>query len=489
MLYRPPAEKNALWDTWLLEKDGIFYLFSLTRDNPKTALWDSFRLAVSTDCVHWQDKGVILRKADSVDWMGTGHTWKVGDKYILNYSECTGNLQTIKFATSSDLLQWDELGDNYISLPDSRWYQVGLENSPTATPRWDCIYVIPAENRDGYVGFLTANANFGHPSRRGVAGCVYSKDSLHFEALPPAVNPGLSAEIEVGGVAKIGSNWYMAVSLPHNLLGERNAWPDAANSGTQYLVSKNQTGPYILPTGNNRLLSAPKGWSYFGRFFSHAGKVFLNHHVIPAFAEDGISFAPLKEVREIEDGSIALFYWSGNNALKGDVLPIKLNNFIPILCGSVDPCHWTVNDNFMTASADGCAGITTINLNEQNRHGIIIDINIKFNSKTGSAGILLAPGNNNGHVLLIHQNGTAEVGTIHKNRYGWNIESLHTLPDFISPTENYHLKCLTLNSFAEFYINDRLIDVISLPFIPTEIGMIAEDCEVVFSEMVVVEMG
>jgi hypothetical protein len=79
MLYRPPTDKNALWDTWLIEKDGIFYLFSLTRDNPSTPLWDSFRLASSTDCVHWTDEGVIMRKDDDVDWMGTGHTWKVGD--------------------------------------------------------------------------------------------------------------------------------------------------------------------------------------------------------------------------------------------------------------------------------------------------------------------------------------------------------------------------------------------------------------------------
>ncbi len=486
MIYRPPADKNALWDTWLLEKDGLFYLFSLTRDNPQSALWDSFRLAVSDDCLHWNDKGVILRKADGVDWMGTGHTWKVGDHYVLNFSECTGNLQVIKFAISTDLLNWQLLGDEYISLPDPKWYQAGLENSPTSSPRWDCIYVVPAEDSDGYVGFLTANACFGHPSRRGVAGCLYSDDGMHFVARPPAIDTGLSAEIEVGGVARIGESWYMAVSLPHNLLGERDAWPDSANSGTQYLVSKSQTGPYLLPTGNNRLLSAPHRWSYFGRFFTHAGTTFFNHHVIPANGDDGISFAPLKEVREIADGMIALFYWAGNDNLKGDKLPCGFSDLNPLFCGSVDPCKWELTDSALTINANDGAGICRMELDKKE---IIVDITIDFNTENGSAGIFLPASENNGYALLISHHGTAEVGAIHKNRYGWNIEPLHTLTNLIDNATRYKLKILIRGSFVEYYINDRLADVISMPFQLNGIGLIAESTNVTFDNFVVTGMN
>ena len=283
MLYTPPTHRWALWDTWLFADEGTFYLFSLNWEHIR---FDSFRLAASTDLVHWEDQGVILRMEDGLDNIGTGHTWKVGDTYVLNYCANKDGLQSIRFAASRDLRQWDFLGSAYESVPDERWYQVGLDGCATGHPRWDGIYVLPDEDGGGYIGYLTATANSGPLARRGVAGCVRSADGLKFTPAPPVVEPGLACQIEVGGVAGIGSHWYMAVSLPHNTLGERGAWPDTG-VGTQYLVAESQDGPFRLPSGNNRLLSARSRWSYFGRFLAHEGTVLFNHHSIVAQDQNG----------------------------------------------------------------------------------------------------------------------------------------------------------------------------------------------------------
>ena len=37
------------------------------------------------------------------------------------------------------------------ALRDPRWYQVGFQDCATGHPRWDGIYVLPAEDGDGYI--------------------------------------------------------------------------------------------------------------------------------------------------------------------------------------------------------------------------------------------------------------------------------------------------------------------------------------------------
>lgn len=479
MLYHPPGAPNTLWDTWLFAESGTYYLFALTRETPESALWDSVRLATSADLVHWEDRGTILRKAPGVDWMGTGHTWKAGGRYVLNFSECTGNLQRIRFAVSDDLLQWTPLEDAL--EPDPRWYQAGHDGSTVAEPRWDCIYVVPAEDGDGFVGYLTATANFGSPARRGVAGMVVSDDGLHFAATRPATVPGLAAQVEVGGVAKVGDQWVMAVSLPHHLLGQRGAWPDGG-VGTQYLVSPKQAGPFRLPPGNNRLLSAPRWWSYFGRFFAHEGRVFFNHHVIPAGGQDAIAFAPLKEVRPLVQGQVGLFYWPGNDALRGAPIPLGWDDFTPVHSGSVDPCAWTADDAGLHADARGAAGVAWHELGAVGWHGVIIDVDV---ATTAAAGLYLGPTDREGWALLRH-GGAVEIGTLTRTGMGWHLDSLDTQP--ITARERHHLRLLARGSFAELYVDDRLIHAISMEHRFLGFGFIAEDGEATFSGLTVQQM-
>ena len=494
MLYMPPTHRWALWDTWLFAEKGLFHLFSLNWES-NGVRFDSFRLATSTDLVHWEDQGVVLHMEDGLDHIGTGHTWKVGNVYVLNYCANKNGCQTIRFATSRDLLHWDRLGSEYESFPDKQWYQIGLDSCATGHPRWDGIYVLPSEAGNGYIGYLTATANYGPPARRGVAGCVRSEDGLKFTPAAPVTEPGLTCQIEVGGVAKIGSHWYMAVGLPHDVLGERTAWPDTG-IGTQYLVADSQAGPFRLPLGNNRLLSARRRWSYFGRFFAHEGTVLCNHHSIAAqnvngsvLTEDGVMFAPVKEVRETSPGHIALFYWQGNDVLCGEALPASQENLQPVFSGDVDPCAWRFGTDTILAEAQETGGILCCEIGEEAAAiGTVVDVCLTLDGDTGAAGIFFRSTERAGFALMLHADGTVEVGGMHWAPWAWGFRPHDVQTDCFAPGRDHRIKVLARASFVELYVDGRLVNVVSMPRRFHGVGLVASDCRAAFSDLTVRRM-
>ena len=489
MLYMPPTHRWALWDVWLFAEAETFYLFSLNW-KPDGVRHDSFRLATSTDLVHWEDQGVILHKDPDLDSIGTGHTWKVNDTYVLNYTANKDGLQTIRFATSDDLVHWTRLGIDYESRPDERWYQVGHGGTATDHPRWDAIYLLPSEDGNGYIGYLTATANHGPLARRGVAGCVRSPDGLKFSAVPPVTEPGLTSQIEVGAVARIGEHWYMAASLPQNILGERRAWPDNG-IGTHYLVAERQTGPFRLPAGSNRLLSSPERWSYFGRFFELEGTVLCCHHSIAALdargavmTEDGVMFAPLKEVREIELGQIALFYWQGNDALHGERLPLSERELRPAFRGEIDTCTWEFDEDQISCEAHGTGGVTCCELGEQQANtGIVVDVHITLEGDNGAAGVFLGFSDSAGFALMVRADGAVEIGCVLHAPWGWGISPQDRQSDCVAPGMAHQIKVLARASFVEIYCDGRLAQVVSMPQRFRGVGLIVEDCQAVFHDL------
>ena len=94
MLYYPQNVKE-IWDTWLYYENGIHYLFTLHKS--EGLVWDGISLSISKDGVHFQEQGIIITKRADAEWLGTGSTWRVGDKVYLNFSECRGGIQSIFF--------------------------------------------------------------------------------------------------------------------------------------------------------------------------------------------------------------------------------------------------------------------------------------------------------------------------------------------------------------------------------------------------------
>ena len=197
-------------------------------------------MATSADGVHWQERGVILRKADGVTWMGTGSTWRspnfeTDGKFQLNFSEWRGDRQTIFFAESTDLLHWKRLGPEFEFQQDVRWYQ--------PKGRWDCIYTIPRTG-GGLFGYWTAD-----PEGRPGVGFGQSLDGVHWEALEPPLFVDGAPHGEAGAVERIGQKYYL-------LLG---------SGGMKTLVADQPQGPFRPARKNFALLHG--GPTYFARSF------------------------------------------------------------------------------------------------------------------------------------------------------------------------------------------------------------------------------
>lgn len=206
MLYRP--EHDLMWDTWLVERDGLFHLFyiRISPQAPASTLrptigdgWDGISLAVSSDLLHWQEVGPVLEKHPDAAWLGTGMIYRVDDWYVMNFSEeRPAGHQVVCLARSRDLLRWERLAAEYDLYPDPRHYQTRQEESADPLPRWDSIGVVPPTDPGGaYVGFICANARGTLPGQCGTLGLLRSPDGLHWEQLPPVVEPGLFPSYEV----------------------------------------------------------------------------------------------------------------------------------------------------------------------------------------------------------------------------------------------------------------------------------------------------
>ena len=154
MLHRP--NQHRMWDTWIYPHGGKHYLCYLQRSagcrHSVPWYWDSLGLAVSDDLLHWQEVGTILQQDPGAeDWMGTGRTWWVGDRFLINYSEICQGAQRIRFAESTDLVHWTKLDASHDIYPDSRWYVACAEAQPEPWVHWDCLNPVPLDE-GGWTG-------------------------------------------------------------------------------------------------------------------------------------------------------------------------------------------------------------------------------------------------------------------------------------------------------------------------------------------------
>ena len=291
MFFQSP--KTEMWDTWLYYEKGKFHLFWLDGPIPD---WDSHVKATSDNGVDWYYRGSIHQKPDSLQWTGTGHTWKAPDfennhLYITNYSECKigRTNQSIQFLVSKDLEKWVKVDEKFRFKADTRWY---VEDG-----RWDCIDVVKRDS-GGYYGYWTATPN---PAiiPGALVGFGKSENGLVWESLkPPVVHLDRNA-VEVGGIHKLKDKYYL-------LLSEGIV-----------CVGNSPFGPFEPQKINTNMFG---GKMYFPRFFhNHPDGLMVNYHMTGGV----VNMAPLKLVEVGDDGIMRAVWWKGNEQLKDKSISIN----------------------------------------------------------------------------------------------------------------------------------------------------------------------
>ena len=310
MVFRP--EKGAMWDPSIIWRDGKYYAFFMYNQEGRDGLKAGHcLLATSTDGVHWEDQGVIIDERGRSD----GATFfkcfvsKCGDKFVMNHGVLRKQGQDLmRFYQSKDLRTWE-----YITSmePDERWY---------TRSRWDHMYMLPKEEgkpEAGYWGYIVAVAK----EKNHLPAMMESKDGLTWEALPPCTvewgNTPPIGNLEYGGCERIGGKYYLiGGSGWNNYMGNRGY-------AMFTFVADNPRGPF-RPVGETFRLSG-NSEKYVGWLaaWSRAKDELLisNYASMPV---DGRApwLLPLRKPVLDQKGQLRLGWWKGNEALKGEPMPL-----------------------------------------------------------------------------------------------------------------------------------------------------------------------
>jgi hypothetical protein len=248
-----------------------------------------------------------------VHFLGTGAVWedpRSPGRFLCDYSEHRKDgdkrRQCILFAWSDDLIHWHKFDEDTIFSIDENHYE--------RHGRWDSIF--PMQKSDGgYWGTWTATAK-GRSDLNGGIGIGMSTDGIRWQASPPPeVIPDAD---EAGAIFEVDGKI-------HAMLGHLGSQDKC---GMYAYVADSATGPYRIAQKNPCLLNA---WhTYYSRCFNTPEGLLVNHHSMNgernAHGRSRTYLAPFKRLIIDNEGTQRWMWWTGNEALKGKVLPTDRKN-------------------------------------------------------------------------------------------------------------------------------------------------------------------
>ncbi len=225
--------------------------------------------AVSSDLREWEYLGNALEPGPDGAWddftTWTGSTTHDGSQWWTFYTGRNraegGRVQRIGAARSPDLLEWTRL-DDALLVADDQWYHTWKHHSYFPE---DCRdpWVMPYDGE--WLMYFTASSKMEPRDSRGVVGLARSADLHNWEHLGSLQMPRLYGEIEVPQVLNLDSHWIMLFctsqhSVRQQLLG--TSW-----NGSHYMVSDNPLGPFQLTT-SHPLLADDTGTLYAAKIIA-----------------------------------------------------------------------------------------------------------------------------------------------------------------------------------------------------------------------------
>jgi sucrose-6-phosphate hydrolase SacC (GH32 family) len=302
--FKEPNRMGQLWDTWVYYHQGRYYQYF---DAGVCGSTDQYDLAVSDDGVVWKEIGKVLQPKPEAFCIGTGTIIEAPNPagksptWQLNYTEyAIDGKQSIMFATSSDLIHWDKLGESFRFHPDTNWYDPG--------GRWDCLDYLRLDDGTLY-GYFTANPRGDKVDYQACGfGLAESKDGIRWKALPP---PAGNIGGEIGGIQKIGSKYYVSVG------------------GGQIGVSDSPRGPFLTQKKNPHAFGQQCDVG-FPRFFHNPPvEKTLNRNgaLMSHFFWGSLVYsAPLKAIEIDAEDTFRIKWWQQNNRLKKITKALSLTN-------------------------------------------------------------------------------------------------------------------------------------------------------------------
>ncbi|MCX6924435.1 MAG: hypothetical protein NT154_14655 [Verrucomicrobia bacterium] len=453
MIYQP-TKVPGMGDQWLYYHDGVHYLCHLY-EQPAGQLYGVY-LATSKDGVHFDEVGPVIEKQKDAIWLGSGSVWRVGGKYIMNFSEARpapAYHQSIFFAESDDLLHWKRLGDECRSDSDARWYEFD---------RWDCIWALPRKE-GGFWGYLSANPwrrSDQHPAGLNFrsTGMMESADGVRWSAIaPPVFEWGTIPEMgnfEIGAVRQFKGKYYLMAQTwgPY----EGGSYLGATAPGMYTFIGDTPQGPFRPDTQAFRLLGNTRTRStHFLRFYELPKEVLVNHFLLTRNLKAWL--APLKQAVIDDQGHLRLAYWRGNEAMKGK----------PVAVAPPPRRTTSGSEEAVRLTVDGNGGIAVLPLDVQFDFvsGVVLEGTLQIQTAgatPGRCGIYIEETAGLGTAVMVGTDGQSQLGVL-KLDGAKSFEPDDYVQAGITPGRKHAFRMLTRQYMLEFYLDDRLIQCYSMP--------------------------
>jgi hypothetical protein len=433
---------------------------------------------------------------------------RIGDRFILNHGSFSRGAQNvIRFWESTDLIHWKYMGQETDLGPDSRWY------NPDS--RLDCMDVVPvtADGKTTYYGYAT-----------GPGGFLQSDDGLHWsgmphpvvnwDAVPPPPTPGGEGCLEIGGCQEINGKYYL-VGGWFNYMG-------ATGYGVYTLVADSPTGPFRPDHPAFRLCGNSRRWvAMWARFCRTGHGLLVNGYMYSGYTyETGEAWLPLLKKPVVDAGGhLRLGYWDGNEALKGQLLPVN-----PEQCVQVYPPEtrgapgFSVKAGRLTIEAgpernsilrlDLSTTVVLLDTAFDLNTGIVLEGTVQatcHNTEMGlvspAAGFYLEEATGMGTAILLHGHGLTQIGKLSYTN-GTMFESEDEIgPGCASvmgiiPHKTCTFRLFVRKNMFELYLDDRLVQAFNTTHspdeagkIPRRIGFLAQNGQVIFENLNIWQMS
>lgn len=507
MLYTPQTER--LWDCWIYPHQGKYYMYylSLSPEQYGKGGWDGISLAISEDLVHWFEYGRVMSKRPEAEWIGTGMIQKIGDTFIMNFSEeCPAGTQNIFFAKSRDLLHWERT--EHVCAPDGVYYMNRPEDMSNNIPRWDSLGIVDSDEKGGppYYAFCTASGKRGGlVNKNGTLGLVTSDDGLNWRCLKNAF-PDLDVfpHFEVPEHISFNGRHYVTFCTSSYLSFRFDSRARDMSGGTFYVVSDALLGPYRLPEGGCMLQGTRDNISVsmvsVGRPLKQGEQVFY-YHIWGNNGPDGWA-GTVKLLEEAEPYRLRLRYNPVNDCLKHTLLA-KTEDVLPGLSlvknvGARPPMEFDLTQELSFTNLGTGAALSALPLKgfagpaekTDLRDGRYIDFTLRLEGGEGAGVYFEGKDGTRLCAMINRKRQRLEFGRIEQG-WGPNMVIMDEVCQDARINECSRVKLLARKCFMEVYIDDIYVSSWrhAWEIDPNRLGFYFEDCSGSLSGLEIWQMG